>query len=117
MKTFGSYYSPDGPRLSIRDTWALLKANLVQRYLPPPPDHEAALPEADPERTAEAISRALPELIKLERFEKSALARRDQALSLLRERLRTLEGARLDKTNPNFYRKIKEITWRLRPRR
>ena len=33
-----------------------------------------------PERTAEAVQRALPELIKLDRYESRAASRRDKAL-------------------------------------
>jgi hypothetical protein len=41
---------------------------------------EAALPKQEPARTAEAARRALPELIKLDRFVRRALASRDGAL-------------------------------------
>jgi len=38
------------------------------------------LPSAEPDRTAEAIRRALPELIKLDRYENNAFIRREQAM-------------------------------------
>jgi len=41
---------------------------------------QPAMPTTDPERTAEAIQCALPELIKLERYERRAAARRARAL-------------------------------------
>jgi hypothetical protein len=42
---------------------------------PAPPE----LPSADPERSAEAVRRALPELLKLDRYEQRATFRRDRA--------------------------------------
>ena len=39
-----------------------------------------AMPKTEPERTAEAISRALPELIMLDRYERRAAGRRARAL-------------------------------------
>jgi hypothetical protein len=42
------------------------------------------LPEQEPARTAEAFRRALPELLRLDRYERRAASRRDQALLHLR---------------------------------
>ena len=42
---------------------------------PPPPE----MPSSEPERTAEAVRRALTELLQLSRYEKRAAARRDRA--------------------------------------
>jgi hypothetical protein len=47
---------------------------------PPLPDPSWSMPKEDPKRTLEAIRRALPELKKLERYEKRAFARRDLAI-------------------------------------
>ena len=38
------------------------------------------MPTEEPERTAEAVRRALPELAKLDRYESRAVARRDRAI-------------------------------------
>jgi len=38
------------------------------------------MPATEPERTAEAIRRALPELMKLDRYERRAAVRRARAL-------------------------------------
>ena len=46
----------------------------------PSDDVAAPLPSAEPDRTAEAIRRALPELIKLDRYEHNAVIRREQAM-------------------------------------
>ena len=43
--------------------------------LPTPP----SVPSTEPERSAEAVRRALPELLKLDRYERCATARRDRA--------------------------------------
>ena len=43
-------------------------------------DPLATMPTEEPERTAEAIRRALPELAKLDRYESRAVARRDRAI-------------------------------------
>ena len=45
-----------------------------------------AMPTTDPERTAEAIRRALPELVKLERYERRAAARRARAMHTFLDR-------------------------------
>jgi hypothetical protein len=55
--------------------------------MPEPIDHSATMPAQDPERTTEAIRRALPELLKLDRYERRAYARRDRAIrDLLNQR-------------------------------
>jgi hypothetical protein len=42
-----------------------------------------SMPSSEPDRTAEAMRRALPELLKLDRYERSAAARRDRAARLI----------------------------------
>jgi hypothetical protein len=46
-----------------------------------PIDRPASMPSAEPDRLAEAIRRALPELVKLDRYERRAAARRDRAVA------------------------------------
>jgi hypothetical protein len=50
----------------------------------PPP--APSMPSSEPDRTAEAMRRALPELLKLDRYERSAAARRDRAARLIAAR-------------------------------
>ena len=51
-------------------------------------DQLATMPSQEPERTAEAVRRALPELAKLDRYESRAAARRDRAIQeIIRNRL------------------------------
>jgi hypothetical protein len=47
---------------------------------PQPPDLSASMPKEEPDRTVEALRRALPELEKLERYEKQATARINRAI-------------------------------------
>ena len=48
--------------------------------LPERVDHMATMPSQEPERTAEAVRRALPELAQLDRYESRVAARRDRAI-------------------------------------
>lgn len=48
--------------------------------LPERIDPSATMPTREPERTAEAVRRALPELVKLNRYESRAVSRRDRAI-------------------------------------
>ena len=48
--------------------------------VPKPIDTLATMPSQEPDRSAEAIRRVLPELRKLERYERRAAARRDRAI-------------------------------------
>ena len=54
----------------------------------PDRNEAAAMPTTDPERTAEAIRRALPELIKLGRYEGRPAARRARAMHIFLDRKR-----------------------------
>jgi|tagenome__1003787_1003787.scaffolds.fasta_scaffold20937909_3 hypothetical protein len=58
------------------------------------------MPSEEPDRTAEAVRRALPELLKLDRYERRAAARRDRAVRQL-FRARREEGS-FGKTKPNY---------------
>jgi len=62
--------------------------------MPSPPqaaDPLATMPTQEPERSAEAIRRELPELTKLNRYETRAVARRDKAIRALSARRITSE--------------------------
>ena len=63
-------------------------------------DPSATMPTQEPERSAEAIRRALPELTKLNRYESRAAARRDRAIrELSKWRIASAEFARPDLAN------------------
>jgi hypothetical protein len=54
--------------------------------LPERIDPSATMPAQEPERTAEALRRALPELLQLNRYESRAVARRDRAIREITKR-------------------------------
>jgi hypothetical protein len=66
VMAFGAFETPDA-----------IEPNQVKR---PERVEIPAMPATEPECTAEAVRRALPELIKLERYERRAGARRDRAV-------------------------------------
>lgn len=62
---------------------AVRHCNRLQRRrlnFPRPILNPPGLPSADPERMVEAVRRALPQLLKLGRYERRATARRERAL-------------------------------------
>ena len=71
VMAFGAFETPDSTELR-----ALKRGEFVvpERVAIP------AMPATEPERTAEAIRRALPELMKLDRYERRAAVRRARAL-------------------------------------
>jgi hypothetical protein len=82
MAEFGVLDIPD-PLGTSRDIKRILKS--IDSGLPwdlsiPP---APSMPSSEPDRTAEAMRRALPELLKFDRYERSAAARRDRAAGLM----------------------------------
>jgi hypothetical protein len=83
MRAFGDL---DLPRLRVPSSVTKLieHLNALARGVAPPEilpiDKAATMPSQEPDRSAEAIRRALPELLKLDRYERRAIARRDQAV-------------------------------------
>jgi hypothetical protein len=51
-----------------------------------PVEGDATLPLAEPERLAEAVRRALPELLKLDRYERHAAVLRDRSIRIIKGR-------------------------------
>jgi hypothetical protein len=75
----------DAPQVfdSLAEEIRYLKSILSGRappILPEPVDPLATMPTHEPARTAEAVRRTLPELIKLNRYESRAVCRRDRAI-------------------------------------
>ena len=70
----------DPPRLTVAQMIRLIDAFDRGRPIVPPIDASATMPSQEPDRSAEAIRRVLPELRKLERYERRAAARRDRAI-------------------------------------
>lgn len=70
----------------VADEMRSLKAALAGAALPERPgriDPLATMPTREPERTTEALRRMLPQLRKLDRYERRAAARRDNAIRKL----------------------------------
>jgi hypothetical protein len=80
MAGFGAFDIPDP---QVRDLKQALR--LIDRGLPfdLSTPQTSNMPSSEPDRTVEAIRRALPELLKLDRYERSAAARRDRAARLI----------------------------------
>jgi hypothetical protein len=69
----------DPPRLTVTQGIRLLNAFERGRPIPQPIDASATMPSQEPDRSAEAVRRVLPDLRKLERYERRSAARRDRA--------------------------------------
>jgi hypothetical protein len=65
---------------SVREIKQLLFSARESPILRERVDHLTTMPSQKPERTAEAVRRALPELAKLDRYESRAAARLDRVL-------------------------------------
>jgi hypothetical protein len=71
----------DPPRLTVTQMIRLLNALGRGRLIVPKPiDASATMPSQEPDRSAEAIRRVLPELRKLDRYERRAAAQRERAV-------------------------------------
>jgi hypothetical protein len=74
----------DPPRLTVTQMIRLL--NTLDRgrlSVPKPIEASATMPSQEPDRSAEAVRRVLPELRKLDRYGHRAAARRDRAIVAL----------------------------------
>jgi hypothetical protein len=87
----------DPPRLTISQELRFLNAQIRAFHvaipgtltLPEPIDASTTMPSQEPDRSAEAIRRVLPELRKLDRYERRAAARRDRATVDLTGRIKS----------------------------
>jgi hypothetical protein len=74
---------PPRPSSPVTRIIRLLNAFYPGRVaLPKPIDSSATMPSHEPNRSAEAVRRVLPELRKLDRYERRAAAQRDRAVLL-----------------------------------
>ena len=60
--------------------YELVLAGKPPYVIPEPIDPLSTMPAEEPERTAEAVRRTLPDLLKLDRYERRAVTRRDRAI-------------------------------------
>jgi hypothetical protein len=79
----------DPPQLT--EVIRLLNAFERGRPIPKPVDSSATMPSQEPDRSAEAIRRVLPELRKLDRYERRAAAQRERAVVDLCDRIKYKE--------------------------
>jgi hypothetical protein len=87
MVTFGEYEAPQLFK-SVGQINAFLNAfDGGRMFIPEPADAASTMPSAEPERLAEAVRRALPELLKLDRYERRAAIRRDRSLRETKDRI------------------------------
>jgi hypothetical protein len=78
----------DPPRLTLTQMISLLNAFDRGRLIAPKPiDASATMPSQEPDRSAEAVRRVLPDLRKLDRYERRAAARRARAVLNLPDRI------------------------------
>jgi len=71
----------DPPQLTVTQIKRFFNAlDRGRPVLPRPIDSSATMPSQEPGRSGEAVRRALPELRKLERYERRAAGRRDRAV-------------------------------------
>ena len=75
------------PKLSTKTLIAHIKAYESTGMIPPAVDAAATMPSPDPERMAEAVRRALPELLKLDRYERRAAVVREQSVLSIKDRI------------------------------
>jgi hypothetical protein len=83
----------DPPRLFGTATQLMRAIRALERgrmsSLSEPIDASATMPSQEPDRSAEAVRRVLPELRKLDRYERRAAARRDRTASEIAGRTKT----------------------------
>jgi hypothetical protein len=87
--TFGEL---EPPQVLNSVTQLIRFVNAVDRgrlILPNPFDPSATMPRQEPDRSAEAVRRVLPELRKLDRYERRAAVRRDRAVLIFFSAVKT----------------------------
>ena len=92
VMAFGAFETQDSTE--PKEVRRLIRALKRGEFVVPERVEIAAMPTIEPERTAEAIRRALPELIKLDRYERRATARRARAMHILLVRQKRLNNRR-----------------------
>jgi hypothetical protein len=84
---FGEF---DPPQLTVTQIIRILRAfdRGGRLIVPKPIDALATMPSQEPDRLAEAVRRVLPELRRLERYERRAAAQRERAVLDLSSRMK-----------------------------
>jgi len=88
----GAFGDLDAPQGFSSVTQAIRLLNALERdgaTIPEPIDSAAMTPSHEPDRSAEAMRRALQDLLKLDRYERRAAARRDRAVrDIIKDRIK-----------------------------
>jgi len=82
----------DPPQLTVTQMIGLVNAFERGRPIPKPSDSSATMPSQEPDRSAEAVRRVLPELRRLDRYERRAAAQRERAVLDLCDRIKYLNN-------------------------
>lgn len=85
LSAFGTFDGPRMPCKGVRGETDFV-VTFGENNMFPTTDDAAAMPQTEAGRTAEAVRRALPDLIKLDRYERRAAAQRERSLSLISSR-------------------------------
>jgi hypothetical protein len=81
MERASAFGELDPPQLTVTQMIRVFNAFERGRLIVPKPiDASATMPSPEPDRSAEAARRVLPELRKLDRYERRAAAQRDRAV-------------------------------------
>jgi hypothetical protein len=90
IKRASAFGELDPPQAFSSVTRIIRLLNAIDRgrvpSFPEPVDSSATMPSQEPDRSAEAIRRVLPELRRLDRYERRAAARRNRAVLYLSDR-------------------------------
>ena len=86
MLAFGEFDDPL-VKISARQTKKGLNKFVLTGMIPEPVEGALPMPATEPERSVEAVRRALPELLKLERYEQRAAARRERSVRVIKGRV------------------------------
>jgi hypothetical protein len=86
----------DPPQAFSSVTQIIRLLNAIDRgrvpSFPEPVDSSATMPSQEPDRSAEAIRRVLPELRKLDRYERRAAAQRERAVLEFSDRMKYMDN-------------------------
>jgi hypothetical protein len=86
MMAFGEFQAPQAFKSAGQIMQFLNALDRGRVNVPIPVEAAATMPSADPERLAEAVRRALPELLKLDRYERHAAVLRARSVRLIKDR-------------------------------
>ena len=82
MLAFGEFEDPIF-LISRRQNKKGLNKFVLTGVIPEPVEGASPMPPTEPGRSAEAVRRALPELLKLDRYERRAAALRDRSVRII----------------------------------